>query len=107
MKNLINSHKRLIQAGQASLLAGLMLSMTGCSTASKEPATSAASPEAQLMFVQSAEDLEVDAATKTLRLVKVNPADVVLFGSASPNRRACQNGRLSHGMDRESRQGQF
>ena len=72
MRNLIRSHKRLIQAGQASILAGLMLSMTGCSTASKKPAASAASPEAQLMFVQSAEDVAVDPATKTLRLVKVS-----------------------------------
>ena len=72
MKNLINSHKRLIQAGQASILAGLMLSMAGCSTASKKATASAAAPETQLMFVQSAEDLVVDPATKTLRLVKVS-----------------------------------
>jgi hypothetical protein len=69
MKNLIESHKRLIHTGQASLLAGLMLSMAGCSTTSK---TSATASEAQLMFVQSAEDVAVDAATKTLRLVKVS-----------------------------------
>ena len=72
MKNLIESHKRLIHAGQASLLAAMMLSMAGCSTPSKTPATSASSPKAQLMFVQVAEDLKVDPATKTLRLVKVN-----------------------------------
>jgi hypothetical protein len=72
MKDLTESHKRLIQVGQASLLAGLMLSMAGCSTASKKPAASAASTEAQLMFVQSAEDVAVDPATKTLRLVKVS-----------------------------------
>ena len=32
--------------------------------------------QAQLMFVQSAEDLKVDAATNTFRLVKVNPQTV-------------------------------
>ena len=72
MKSPINSQKRLIQAGQASILAGLMLSMAGCSTASKKSAASATSPEAQLMFVQSAEDVAVDPTTKTLRLVKVS-----------------------------------
>ena len=73
MKNPIKSYKRLIHTGQASLLAGLMLSMAGCSTATKTSTTSATSSKAQLMFVQSAEDLRVDPASKTLRLVKVNP----------------------------------
>jgi hypothetical protein len=72
MKNLIKSYKRLIHIGQASLLAGLMFSMAGCSTASKTSATSGTSSKAQLMFVQSAEDLRVDPPTKTIRLVKVN-----------------------------------
>ena len=73
MKNLINSHKCLIQAGQASIFAGLMLSMAGCSTPSKTADNPSSSSKAQLMFVQVAEDLKVDAAAKTLRLVKVNP----------------------------------
>ena len=69
MRNLTESHKRLLHAGQAFLLAAAMLSMAGCSTTSK---TSATASKAQLMFVQSAEDVAVDPATKTLRLVKVN-----------------------------------
>ena len=73
MKPLTISYPTLIRAGEALLLAAGMLSMAGCSTTSTPPATSAASPEAQLMFVQSAEDLRVDPATKTLRLVRVNP----------------------------------
>jgi hypothetical protein len=51
----------------AFLLAAVMLSMVACATTST---TSSQSP--QLMFVQIAEDLKVDAAAKTLRLVKVN-----------------------------------
>ena len=72
MKNLINSRRLLIHVGQATILAGLMLSMAGCSTVSKKSTTSATSPDAQLMFVQSAEDVAVDPVTKTLRLVKVS-----------------------------------
>ena len=73
MKNLTESSITLIRAGEAFLLAAGILSMAGCSTTSTPPATSATSPQAQLMFVQVAEDLKVDAAAKTLRLVKVNP----------------------------------
>jgi hypothetical protein len=73
MKHLTVSYLTLIRAGEALLLATGMLSMAGCSTTSTPPASSATSPQAQLMFVQSAEDLRVDPATKTLRLVKVNP----------------------------------
>ena len=49
------------------LLAGSALSLAACATTST---TSSGAP--QLMFVQIAEDLKVDAAAKTLRLVKVN-----------------------------------
>jgi len=73
MKNLTESYITLIRAGEAFLLAAGILSMAGCSTTSTPPATSAISPQAQLMFVQVAEDIKVDAAAKTLRLVKVNP----------------------------------
>lgn len=73
MKNLTESYVNLIRAGEAFLLAAGMLSLAGCSTTSTPPVTSATSPQAQLMFVQVAEDLKVDAAAKTLRLVKVNP----------------------------------
>jgi hypothetical protein len=72
MTHLVHPRKRLIHTGQAFLLAAVMLSIAGCSTASKKPAASAPSTEAQLMFVQSAEDVAVDPATKTLRLVKVS-----------------------------------
>jgi hypothetical protein len=51
----------------AFLLAGVMLSMVACATTST---TSSQAP--QLMFVQSAEDLKVDSAASTFRLVKVN-----------------------------------
>ena len=52
---------------RAFLLAAVMLSMVACATTST---TSSEAP--QLMFVQIAEDVKVDAAAKTLRLVKVN-----------------------------------
>jgi hypothetical protein len=48
-------------------LAAVLLSMVACATAST---TSSEAP--QLMFVQIAEDVKVDAAAKTFRLVKVN-----------------------------------
>jgi hypothetical protein len=51
----------------AFLLAAALLSLAACATTST---TSSGAP--QLMFVQIAEDLKVDAAAKTLRLVKVN-----------------------------------
>jgi len=69
MKNLTESKKRLIYAGQSFVLAATMMSMAGCSTTAK---TAKAAPKVQLMFVQSAEDVAVDPATKTLRLIKVN-----------------------------------
>jgi hypothetical protein len=72
MKNLTQSHQRLSHAGQASLLAAAVLSIAGCATTSSTSKPSTTSAEAQLMFVQSAEDVAVDPATKTLRLVKVN-----------------------------------
>ena len=84
MKNLTESNKNLIHAGPAFLLAAAMLSMAGCSTTSKTSTTSAASSKAQLMFVQVAQDLKVDPATKTLRLVKVNQQ--TLFFSDRPVR---------------------
>ena len=54
----------------AFLLAAVMLSMAACATTSKPSSTSSETP--QLMFVQTAEDLKVDASAKTLRLVKVS-----------------------------------
>ena len=67
-----------------SLLAGLMVSMTGCSTTTKTSGSGSA--KAQLMFVQSAEDVAVDPAKKTLRLVKVNQQ--TLYFSDRPVRMA-------------------
>jgi len=63
-------------AAGAVLCFGLALTITGC----------ASRPEAQLMFVQSAEDLKVDPARKTLRLVKVNQQ--TLYFSDRPVRMA-------------------
>jgi hypothetical protein len=51
-------------------MAALMLWMVACATTST---TSSPSPEkAQLMFVQISDDIKVDPATSTFRLVKVN-----------------------------------
>jgi hypothetical protein len=52
------------------VLAGVMLSMVACATTSTT--SSPSSDKAQLMFVQIAEDVKVDPATSTFRLVKVN-----------------------------------
>jgi hypothetical protein len=67
VKTFAEFHKRVIHASLAFLLAIATLSMAAAATTSK---TSAESP--QLMFVQSAEDLKVDPAKSTFRLVKVN-----------------------------------
>lgn len=47
--------------------------VAGCASPSPP---SADAGKAQLMFVQSAEDLKVDPVTQTIRLVKVNPQTV-------------------------------
>lgn len=46
--------------------------------AAQQPGATAdkAAPPAQMMFIQSAEDLKVDAARNSFRLVKVNPQTV-------------------------------
>jgi len=85
MKYLTDSKKKLmIPASQASLLAAIMLSMVGCSTPSKTAGDSSSSSKAQFMFVQVAEDIKADPATKVLRLVKVNQQ--TLFFSDRPVR---------------------
>jgi len=56
-----------------------MSSLAACATTT---ATSSDAP--QLMFVQSAEDLKVDAAASTFRLVKVNQQ--TLYFSDRPKR---------------------
>jgi hypothetical protein len=67
MKDFSEFCKTMNQACLAFLLVAAMLSMVACATTST---TSSQSP--QLMFVQSAEDLKVDPAMSTFRLVKVN-----------------------------------
>jgi len=79
MKNFSELYKSLNHLRLALLLAPVLLAIgvsaiTGC----------ASRPEAQLMFVQSAEDLKVDPAKKTLRLVKVNQQ--TLYFSDRPQR---------------------
>jgi len=79
MKKLSEFYKRLNYAHLVVLLAAVMLAMTALA------ATSALAAETpQLMFVQSAEDLKVDSATSTFRLVKVNQQ--TLYFSDRPQR---------------------
>jgi hypothetical protein len=51
---------------------------------SQAPGADSGGSQVQLMYVQSAEDLRVDAAKSTLRLVKVNPQ--TLYFSDRPKR---------------------
>ena len=57
--------------------------LAGCA-GSQAPAAPAGGSQAQLMFIQTSEDLRVDAAKSTLRLVKVNPQ--TLYFSDRPQR---------------------
>ena len=57
--------------------------LAGCA-GSQAPGTSAGGSQAQLMFIQTAEDLRVDAARSTLRLVRVNSQ--TLYFSDRPQR---------------------
>ena len=67
-----------IRAGQALLLALVTFYTGGCSSTPKtaEDSTPWSATRAEYMFVQSAEDVRVDPANKTIRLVKVNPQTV-------------------------------
>jgi hypothetical protein len=65
----------------ASLLGGVLVTLATCAT-TPTPSSGAA----QLMFVQSAEDLTVDAAASTIRLVKVSQQTV--YFSDRPQRLA-------------------
>ncbi len=81
MNKLSEFYQRLSPAHLVFLLASVVLSMAALA------ATSAIAAEApQLMFVQSADDLKVDAAKSTLRLVKVNQQ--TLYFSDRPQRLA-------------------
>jgi len=66
-----------------ALLMAAVAVIAGCAT-SKAPGTDASGSQVQLMYVQSAEDLRVDAGKSTLRLVKVNPQ--TLYFSDRPQR---------------------
>ena len=82
MHNVRKIHKSLSRDRQGLFLAGaaiLLLSISACATMG---ATSSDTP--QLMFVQSSEDLKVDTASKTFRLVKVNRQ--TLYFSDRPQR---------------------
>jgi OmpA family len=65
-----------------ALLGGAVV-LAGCA-ASQTPGAAADGSQVQLMYVQSAEDLRVDAAKSTLRLVKVNQQ--TLYFSDRPQR---------------------
>jgi hypothetical protein len=82
MKNFSEANKNLIQVGRAILVAAMVLSMAACATSST--ASSVASDKVQLMFVQIAEDVKVDPAASTIRLVKVNQQ--TLYFSDRPER---------------------
>lgn len=70
MKNVSEFYKGLNYARLTVLLAAVMISMAACATSSTTSST--ASDKTQLMFVQIADDVRVDPATSTFRLVKVN-----------------------------------
>jgi hypothetical protein len=82
MKKVSGFCNNLRHAGQAVFLAAAMLSMASCATCSTTSST--ASDKVQLMFVQLAEDVKIDPATSTFRLVKVNQQ--TLYFSDRPER---------------------
>ena len=82
MKNVSGANKNVKAVGRAFLLAAMVLSMAACATRTTTSAT--ASDKAQLMFVQIAEDVRVDPAASTFRLVKVNQQ--TLYFSDRPQR---------------------
>ena len=82
MKKLSEFCKDLNYACLVFVLAAVMLSMAACATTSTTSST--ASDKIQLMFVQIAEDVKVDPAASTFRLVKVNQQ--TLYFSDRPQR---------------------
>ena len=64
-------------------LFGIVALLAGCA-GTQAPGANAGGSQAQLMYVQTAEDIRVDATASTLRLVKVNPQTV--FFSDRPQR---------------------
>jgi hypothetical protein len=79
LKKLSEFYKRLTHPHLVFLLAAVVLSLAAWATT-----TRAAAETPQLMFVQSAEDLKVDPAKSTFRLVKVNQQ--TLYFSDRPQR---------------------
>ena len=75
-------NRNMKQTLLALLLAAAMLTITGCAATSKTSSTS--SEEPLFMFVQVADDLKVDDAAKTFRLVDVGQQTV--FFSDRPDR---------------------
>ena len=82
MKYFFKFYNRRNHARAAFLLAAVMLSLAACATTSTTSSTSSQAPE--LMFVQSAEDLKVDPAAGTFRLVNINQQ--TLYFSDRPQR---------------------
>jgi hypothetical protein len=67
------------------LTAGVML-MAACAKTPTAPTAAASQPALQFMFVQSAEDIKVDPAQSTFRLVRVNQQ--TLYFTDRPQRMA-------------------
>jgi hypothetical protein len=96
MKQFREFYKSLNRVGPVFLFAAAILSMAACGKTSTTPNTSTTSTTsttptnstpfsgAQFMFVQSAEDLKVDPARSTFRLIKVDQQ--TLFFSDRPKR---------------------
>ena len=80
MKSFGEFYQRLTRS--SLLLAAVALAMAACATTSKTGSVSSGS--AQMMFVQSADDIKVDPAAGTFRLVNVNQQ--TLFFSDRPQR---------------------
>ena len=70
MKYLSAFYKRRNHVSQLCLLAAVILLMAVCAAISTASAATSETP--QYMFVQIADDVKVDAAAKTIRLVNVN-----------------------------------
>jgi len=82
MKNFSGFNKNLKHFRWVFLLAAVMLSLVACATTSTT--SSPSSEKVQLMFVQIADDVKVDPAKSTFRLVKVNQQ--TLYFSDRPER---------------------
>jgi hypothetical protein len=84
MKSLTKFHPDPIRICFFFLLAAAALTIAACATAPKTATVSPGAP--QMMFVQSADDIRVDPAAGTFRLVKVNQQTI--YFSDRPQRMA-------------------